>query len=99
MQKLMAWKDKEDRKPLLLTGVRQCGKTYVCKAFGETYFSDYAYFNFEGNSGLASVFEYDFNFGLVRTSLSLPVYLFCVCHSSTLASMYLNTLACWLAIS
>ena len=61
MQKLMAWKDKEDRKPLLLTGVRQCGKTYVCKEFGETYFSDYAYFNFEGNSGLASVFEYDFN--------------------------------------
>ena len=45
---------------ILLTGVRQCGKTYVCKAFGETYFSDYAYFNFEGNSGLASVFEYDF---------------------------------------
>lgn len=61
MQKLLAWKDKEDRKPLLLTGVRQCGKTYVCKEFGETYFSDYAYFNFEGNSGLASVFEYDFN--------------------------------------
>lgn len=61
MHKLLAWKDKEDRKPLLLTGVRQCGKTYVCKEFGETYFSDYAYFNFEGNSGLASVFEYDFN--------------------------------------
>lgn len=34
MQKLVKWKDRDDRKPLLLTGVRQCGKTYVCKEFG-----------------------------------------------------------------
>ena len=61
MQKLLIWKDKEDRKPLLLTGVRQCGKTYVCKEFGKNHFADCAYFNFEGNAGLASVFEYDFN--------------------------------------
>jgi len=61
MQQLLAWKDSEDRKPLLLTGVRQCGKTYVCKKFGEQYFEDVAYFNFEGNKGLASVFEYDFD--------------------------------------
>ena len=61
MQKLLIWKNKEDRKPLLLTGVRQCGKTYVCKEFGKKYFTDCAYFNFEGNNGLASIFEYDFN--------------------------------------
>lgn len=61
MNGLIQWKDSEDRKPLLLTGVRQCGKTYVCKEFGEKYFEDVAYFYFEGNNGLISVFGYDFN--------------------------------------
>lgn len=61
MQKLLDWKNADDRKPLLLTGVRQCGKTYVCKEFGEKYFEDTAYFSFEGNQALASVFEYDFD--------------------------------------
>lgn len=59
MKKLVEWKDSPDRKPLLLTGVRQCGKTYVLKDFGNRYFEDTAYFSFEGNRGLASVFEYD----------------------------------------
>lgn len=61
MNKLIEWKDAKDRKPLLITGVRQCGKTYTCKEFGETYFDDTAYFYFEGNTGLSSVFEYDFD--------------------------------------
>ena len=57
----IAWKGKKNRKPLLVTGVRQCGKTYLIKEFGECEFDDMAYFNFEGNSGLHSVFEYDFD--------------------------------------
>lgn len=61
MKKLVEWKDSPDRKPLLLTGVRQCGKTYVLKEFGDKYFEDTAYFSFEGNKGLSSVFEYDFD--------------------------------------
>lgn len=61
MKKLAEWKDAKDRKPLLITGVRQCGKTYVMKDFGQQYFEDVAYFYFEGNRGLASVFEYDFD--------------------------------------
>ena len=61
MNQLVEWKDSADRKPLLLTGVRQCGKTWVMKEFGERYFDDVAYFIFEGNQGLSSVFEYDFN--------------------------------------
>lgn len=61
MKQLVAWKDLADRKPLLLTGVRQCGKTYVCKEFGRQCFEDVAYFYFEGNKSLASVFEYDFD--------------------------------------
>ncbi|MCC8080979.1 MAG: AAA family ATPase [Lachnospiraceae bacterium] len=61
MKHLATWKDAEDRKPLLLTGVRQCGKTYISREFGEQYFEDTAYFYFEGNRRLASVFEYDFD--------------------------------------
>ena len=61
MKQLTAWKDSPDRKPLLLTGVRQCGKTYILKEFGNRYFEDTAYFSFEGNRGLKSVFDYDLN--------------------------------------
>ena len=60
-EKLMSWKNKKKRKPLLVTGVRQCGKTYLIKEFGEREFEDLAYFNFDGNEGLHAVFEYDFD--------------------------------------
>ena len=46
MQDLLKWRDNPRRKPLLLTGVRQCGKTYILKEFGRQYFEDVAYFNF-----------------------------------------------------
>jgi len=69
MKQLIEWKESADRKPLLLTGVRQCGKTYICKEFGETYFEDTAYFYFEGNKGLASVFDYDFNIDRILDEL------------------------------
>ena len=38
MKQLVEWKDSIDRKLLLLIGVRQCGKTYMCKEFGKQYF-------------------------------------------------------------
>ena len=60
-EQFKAWKNKKIRKPLLVTGVRQCGKTYLIKKFGQSEFEDMAYFNFEGNTGLQSVFTYDFD--------------------------------------
>jgi hypothetical protein len=42
-----AMESEKNRKPLLLTGVRQCRKTYILNRFGENEFEDYAYFNFE----------------------------------------------------
>ena len=45
--KLIEWKDSNDRKHLLITGVRQCGKTYVMKEFGAQNFDNVAYFNFD----------------------------------------------------
>lgn len=61
IKQLVEWKNSADRKPMMITGVRQCGKTYICKEFGKTYFEDVAYFYFEGDKGLSSVFDYDFN--------------------------------------
>ena len=44
-ESLSNWKNQENRKPLLLTGVRQCGKTYSMKAFGAKYYEHVAYVN------------------------------------------------------
>ena len=43
MTDLKEWKNRDDRKPLLLTGVRQCGKTHIIREFGEAEFEDVAY--------------------------------------------------------
>lgn len=54
---LVEWKDAPNRKPLVITGVRQCGKTYVMHEFGSSCFKDVAYINLERDSLAASVFE------------------------------------------
>ena len=54
---LINWKEKPCRKPLILKGVRQCGKTYLLKAFGEQCYDSFAYFNFEETEALKTVFE------------------------------------------
>ena len=58
---LLKWKDNKNRKPLLVLGVRQCGKTYSIKEFGEKYFENICYINFETDDAYSSVFKYDFN--------------------------------------
>ena len=57
--KLITWKESKDRKPLLVYGARQVGKTYSIVDFGKKYYSDLVYFNFEGNSPLRDVFDRD----------------------------------------
>jgi hypothetical protein len=54
---LARWKDDPRRKPLVITGVRQCGKTYAMREFGASAFADVAYVNFERDALAASVFE------------------------------------------
>lgn len=57
MNKLIKWKNSKTRKPLILKGARQVGKTYILKKFGEQYYENVAYFNFDHDDGLASLFE------------------------------------------
>lgn len=71
IDKLLKWKNSNRRKPLILTGVRQCGKTYALKEFGDNYFDDVCYINFEESSQLAAVFEYDFDVNRIIKEIEL----------------------------
>jgi len=59
MESLVKWKERKDRKPLILKGVRQVGKTWILKEFGKLAFQNYHYINFEKKPGLAKLFEPD----------------------------------------
>ena len=53
---LCQWKDSRNRKPLVLQGARQVGKTWLLKEFGKTSFEDVAIFNFDENPELKQFF-------------------------------------------
>ncbi len=57
MKQLYAWKSSPYRKPLILKGVRQVGKTWVLKEFGRKYYENTAYFNFDENEEYKQFFE------------------------------------------
>ncbi|MCD8027385.1 MAG: ATP-binding protein [Erysipelotrichaceae bacterium] len=59
MKYLETWKDSPYRKPLILQGARQVGKTYSILEFGRTHYENVAYFNFETNPDLNRTFEGD----------------------------------------
>ena len=57
LNKLLEWKNSEFRKPLLLKGVRQVGKTWILKEFGKRYYKNTAYFNFDESPEYKQFFE------------------------------------------
>lgn len=57
MKKLIEWKNDHNRKPLILRGARQVGKTYILKQFGEENYNNVAYFNFDHDQELYQLFE------------------------------------------
>ena len=61
IKELVKWRDSSRRKPLLITGVRQCGKTHTLKEFGNTCFDNVCYVNLESSSNYAAIFDYDFD--------------------------------------
>jgi hypothetical protein len=71
MNELIAWKNRKRRKPLILKGVRQCGKTYILKKFGKENYEEVAYFNFEGNPALAERFDQDLDPKRILIELSI----------------------------
>ncbi len=61
LNELLAWKTSSLRKPLIVRGARQVGKTWILKEFGRISYNQVAYINFEDSPNLKSLFLHDFN--------------------------------------
>lgn len=61
MDKLVYWKNKRNRKPLILKGARQVGKTWLMKEFGKKCFKNTAYINFDSDVRMRRIFEEDYD--------------------------------------
>lgn len=72
-RRLVDWKNSSDRKPLILLGVRHCGKTFVLKEFGRRHFKSMAYFDFESDPELRRVFGIWTHIVLWRNCHASPV--------------------------
>ena len=68
---LIDWKNKPNRKPLILNGARQTGKTWILKDFGNTCFSSCAYIRFDNNEVARNIFNQDYNISRIVEQLSL----------------------------
>jgi len=73
MKQLIEWKDSPGRKPLILNGARQVGKTWLLKEFGRTCFTNVAYVSLDNDSLAASFFDADFNISRIIDALSLEL--------------------------
>ena len=69
MEQLQSWKEKEKRKPMIIMGARQVGKTWLMKEFGRQFFPKVAYVSFYNNKRMSDVFEMDFD---IQRFPSLP---------------------------
>lgn len=69
INKLYEWKNHDDRKPLILLGARQVGKTWLMQEFAKEAYPKYAYVNFEDNDTLKGLFEHDFDIPRIITHL------------------------------
>lgn len=72
MKKLLNWKQSKRRKPLIIEGARQVGKTWLMKEFGRQAYADTVYINFDANSRMAELFASDLNTD--RLILGLELY-------------------------
>ena len=61
MEKLLKWKDSKHRKPLIIEGARQVGKTWLMQEFGKQAYTDTVYINFDSNPQMTELFANDLN--------------------------------------
>ena len=61
INELIKWKESPDRKPLILLGARQVGKTYILKHFGKAYYKNVAYINCDNNAKVKDLFAEDYD--------------------------------------
>ncbi len=71
ISELIQWKNSPERKPMVLKGARQVGKTWLMKEFGQNYYDNFVYFNFDEEDELNSIFEINKNPGRIIELLSM----------------------------
>ena len=73
IEKLLKWKQSRHRKPMIIEGARQVGKTWLMKEFGRQAYSDTVYINFDSNSRMAELFASDLDTKRLITGLELYI--------------------------
>ncbi|SFK57802.1 ATP-binding protein [Succinivibrio dextrinosolvens] len=73
MQKLVEWKNKKNKKPLVIMGARQVGKTWLMKEFGKQYYDKVAYISFYNNARMRRVFEQDYDIKRIISAINIEV--------------------------
>lgn len=71
IDELIKWKNKKNRKPLIIKGARQVGKTWLMKEFGTKYFENVAYVNFDNNKRMKDVFENDYEINRILMAINV----------------------------
>lgn len=71
MKDLVAWKNNPNRKPLIINGARQVGKTWLIKEFGRLNYKQVAYINMDNNAVMTQLFEGDYNIERIVLGLEL----------------------------
>ena len=71
IKELEKWKKSNNRKPLIIRGARQVGKTWLMKEFGENYYETLAYINFDDNYKMEELFSEDFNLEKIIQGLKI----------------------------
>lgn len=71
MEELYQWKRSQNRKPLIIEGARQVGKTWLMKEFGKQTYEKTVYINFDSNSRMAELFSSDLEIGRIIMGLEL----------------------------
>ena len=71
INKLTEWKNLKKRKPLIIRGARQVGKTWLMQEFGNTHFDNMAYINFDNNEAMKILFDGDYNINRLIDGLQL----------------------------
>ena len=71
IKNLINWKESQNRKPLIIRGARQVGKTWLMKEFGKTQYKKTIYINFENNDLMCGLFSNDMNTNRILEGLEL----------------------------
>ena len=69
--KLERWMNKKNRKPMIIQGARQVGKTWIMKEFGARFYENTVYINFDNNTAMKDVFDLDFDLKRILSAIKI----------------------------